>query len=272
MLSRFTDHDRNPRLIVVQASGATRVFEFAQVAGAWVLAESVPAFQHDNVAGTFASFVFDRLGTQSTATPIHLQQALTQQASLSHDTIDQKGSLLSLWVAVTPSTISCYYNINGPRVAIYDGGSSGFLHAQIVLKGNMPVLVVSARDRTITSFALPELSSISRVSIMAPLQYVFWGLLAGIDRKLTLSACSTSSGDISFAQDGSLVQSTDPLSIKLYTIFDTLTRPVLVYTLHDNNIYIPAQVDMVTSAKSTVASLFGGGRVYLAAEIDSARE
>ncbi|KAI5475669.1 WD40 containing SNARE-dependent exocytosis protein [Pseudohyphozyma bogoriensis] len=243
------DHDRNPRLIVVQASGATRVYELAQVAGSWLLAEKVASFSHDNAAGAFSTFVIDKYGSEASASPAHLQQALAHQASVSEADLDLRGSLTSLWITVNSSTIACYFNIDGPRTALYDGGA-GFQRAQIVMKSGCPVLVVAARDRSVTTFSLPDLVQISRGNIMAALH--------------------TSSGDISIAQDGDLVQILDPFTIHLHTIFD-MARPAFppAVELHIPGIPIPPQVALLSTATSTIGSFFGGKRVYGAAEIDT---
>jgi hypothetical protein len=105
----YADHDRNPRLIVVQASGLTRVFELANVGGGWHLSEKVVSFSHESVSGAFATFVLDKLGNELLANPSNLQHAVAHQASFSHDNIDVKGALTSLWITVNSSTVSAYF-------------------------------------------------------------------------------------------------------------------------------------------------------------------
>jgi hypothetical protein len=84
---------------------------------------------------------------------------------------------------------------------------------------------------------------------------------------------STSAGAISFSSDGDLVQLLDPLTIRLHTTAD-IARPAFPPRLevYDPSIPVPAQVSVLGSVASTMASFFGRQRVYSAAEIDAIRE
>lgn len=164
------DHDHNPRLSVVQASGLTRVFELASVGGAWHLSDSVASFSHDSVASAFATFVLDKHGRELLASPANLQLALAHQSNFdSRDGIEGKGAFTSLWITVNSTTISAYFNIDGPRTAQYEGGD-GFETAEICYRSGAPMLMVQARNRQITTFSLPDLVQIARMTFDAAIQ------------------------------------------------------------------------------------------------------
>ncbi|KAM0753508.1 hypothetical protein T439DRAFT_377696 [Meredithblackwellia eburnea MCA 4105] len=244
------DLERSPRLVVNQGSGSCRVFELSQIVGdsSWLLAGKVPSFQHDTAAGAFATFILDKLGAEAGATPTNLQLALGQQANLSAADLDAKGALTSLWITVSPSAVAAYFNIDGPRTAVFE--SSGLVSAALAVRFGCPVLAVVSKSRQITVLSLPDLSQITRMSFSA--------------------AVHTDVGEISISRDGDLVQNIDPFTIKLHTIFDigknTLAGDV---ALHRPEIPVPAQLSVVTSAKSAFSSLFGGQKVFGPAEVEA---
>ena len=164
-----TDHDRNPRLIVVQASGLVRVFELSHVAGTWIFSDSVVSFSHDSVADGFGSFVLDKYGNEVLASSANLQAALAHQASFSQSD-DVKDAFNALWVTVSTRSIAAYYNIDGPRTAVFEDGQAGFEKAMLVMRSGCPVLVVSSRNRSISTFNLPDLVPITRVFFDAAVQ------------------------------------------------------------------------------------------------------
>lgn len=163
------DRDRNPRLIVVQSSGFVRVFELSHVADTWILSDTVVSFSHDTVANSFGSFVLDKFGNELLASSGNLQAALAHQASFSHSD-GVKGAFNALWIAVSPGSIAAYYNIDGPRTAVFEDGQAGFEKAMLVTRSGCPVLVVSSRNRSISTFSLPDLVPITRVSFEAAVQ------------------------------------------------------------------------------------------------------
>ncbi|ORY72386.1 hypothetical protein BCR35DRAFT_307654 [Leucosporidium creatinivorum] len=241
------DHDHNPRLIVVQASGLTRVFELASVGGTWHLSDSISSFSHDSVASSFATFVLDKHGRELLASPANLQLALAHQSNFeSRDGIEGKGAFTSLWITVNSTTISAYFNIDGPRTAQYEGGQ-GFEKAEICYRNGAPVLMVQARNRQITAFSLPDLVQVARMTFDA--------------------AIHTSAGRISFSADGDLIQHIDPLRIRLYTTGD-IARPAFPPRLEiwDPTIPVPWQTGLFGGVASTLSSFFGAG--HGAAEIE----
>lgn len=163
------DHDHNPRLIVVQASGYVRIFELANVGGSWILADNVISFDHDSVSSTFTSFVLDKTGQELKADPANLQRALSHQNSLSRDNHEAKGSLTSLWVTVTPNLVSTYFNIDGPRTAQYEERET-FESAEIVWRFGCPVLMVASKSRKIYALSLPDLVPVARMAFDAAIQ------------------------------------------------------------------------------------------------------
>ncbi|SCV67903.1 BQ2448_5514 [Microbotryum intermedium] len=246
------DHDRQPRLIATQASGTIRVFEMANVAGGWIVSEGPISFQHDSAKNTIASFVLDPLGNELLADPLRLQQAMDQQFAPSHE----NGGFSSLWVAVAPTLISAYFNINGPRTAQYEGdNASAFESASVVLKDGFPVLIATTRLRTIVAFALPSLAQITRMSFEA--------------------AIHSDVGTLSIASDGDLLQFIDPLHIRLHTIAD-IGRPSCPPNLElwDPTIPVPALTNALVGAASNLSSyLFGfQKKVYSGSDMDTIRE
>lgn len=166
----LSDHDRTPRLVVVQESGLTRVFELSQVAGTWLLADKVVSFHHDTVAGAFSTFVIDKLGAEAAATPPNLHRALAQQTDYTQAELDAKGALTSVWVTVSPTAVGAYFNIDGARTAVFEG--AGFVSASLAVRFGCPVLVVVARNKNITVLSLPDLNQVSRMTFPAELQCV----------------------------------------------------------------------------------------------------
>lgn len=117
--------------------------------------------------------MLDKFGAELVADPMSLERALAHQAGMAQNTFGPKGSLTSLWITVNSTLVSCYYNIDGPRTAQYDGGArADFMSARVVKRFGCPVLLVASRHRTITAFSLPDLSEISRMSFEAAVQSV----------------------------------------------------------------------------------------------------
>lgn len=245
------DHDRTPRLIVVQASGATRVLEIGQVAGDWLLSEKVVSFSHGTVAGAFSTFVFDKYGNTADAAPMQLQQALNHQNSFSAEGIDAAGSLTGLWVTVTPTALACYANISGARTAVWLDKEAGFQNASIVHRLGSPVLLVSTVHRTVMAFALPDLQNITRLTFP--------------------SAIHTSAGAQSISADGDLVQVLDPLTIRLWTAFDNSGRPGPPRLELWTSPTIPAPPGTVTNGLKAYGTWLLGSstRVYLPSEVEA---
>lgn len=167
----MTDHDRNPRLIVIQASGLTRVFELSQIGSSWHLSTTPITFSHDSLRNTFKTFVIDKLGSPIHATPQVLQQALAHQNNISSRTEDVKGTFSSIWITISPTTISTYFNIDGSRTSIYED-NIGFESAEMVMRLGCLVLVVASKNKSVTIFSVPELLPIFKTTFAASVQYV----------------------------------------------------------------------------------------------------
>ncbi|KAK4050912.1 Lethal(2) giant larvae sro7 [Microbotryomycetes sp. JL221] len=244
------DHDTSPRLIVVQTSGQVRIFELSNLAGSWHVGENPSVFHHDSVAGAFKTFVLDKTGQQLLAEPMALERALAQQAGyVSNSNELTKGSLSSLWITINENLVSCYFNIDGPRTAQFEGGTSaGFLNAQMTTRFGCPVLLVASKHRTITALSLPDLTEITRMSFEA--------------------AVHSSAGMIDFCSDGDLVQHIDPLHIALFTTCD-IARWQTKVELWDPTIPIPWQTTMFEGVANVFSSLFGGKKVYSASEVEN---
>ncbi|KAL8291471.1 hypothetical protein RQP46_002449 [Phenoliferia psychrophenolica] len=240
------DHDRSPRLLAVQDSGLVRAFELSQVAGTWLLSSKVLSFTHENAAGAFATFVLSHLGALASASPANLAHALAQQSRVGDEAT--KGQLANIWVAVTDKVVSVYFNIDGPRTASFEG--AGFVEANVVVRNGCPVLVVVGRNKNITILSLPDLNQVQRFTIPAELH--------------------SDVGTISLSRDGDFVQHLDPFTIRLHTIFD-ISRPAFppALTVFRPEIPVPPQLDAITNVTSTFTNLFGGKRVYGAAEIEA---
>lgn len=133
------------------------------------MSDTVASFDHDSVSSTFASFVVDKTGQELKADPVNLQRALSYQNSLSRDTHEAKGSLTSLWITVTPSTISTYFNIDGPRTAQYEEREA-FESAELVWRFGCPVLLVASKTRKIYALSLPDLVPVTRMAFEAAIQ------------------------------------------------------------------------------------------------------
>ncbi|KAK4053522.1 Lethal(2) giant larvae sro7 [Microbotryomycetes sp. JL201] len=243
------DHDTSPRLIAVQASGQAHVFELSNVAGSWLVGDSPSVFQHDSIAGAFDTFVLDKTGQQLLADPMSLERALAQQAGFGPQTTIDKGGLSNLWITVTSSLVSCYYNIDGPRTAQYEGGTSAaFMNAKVTTRFGCPVLLVASKHRTVTALSLPDLVEITRMSFEA--------------------AVHTSAGTIEICSDGDLVQHIDPLHIRLFTTCD-MARCTSKVELWDPSIPIPWQTSVFEGVANAFSSFFGGKKTYSAAEIEN---
>lgn len=159
------DHDRNPRLIVVHASGATRVFELSPIGTAWHLSESPISFSHDSVANAFKTFVLDRNGNPALANPIQLQAAQAHQNNFTRSE-DTRGAFTSIWITVSPTTVAAYFNIDGPKTASHED-NIGFEKAEVVMRTGCLVLVLVARNRSVTTLSLPELEIITKMTFEA---------------------------------------------------------------------------------------------------------
>ncbi|GAA5823542.1 hypothetical protein JCM5353_006298 [Sporobolomyces roseus] len=244
------DGDHSPRLIVTHDSGLTRIFELANLGGGWRLNEKFASIQHDSTRSAFATFVLDKFGNELPADGPALQRALDHQASFSARNYEAKGSLMAVWVTASPRSLSVFYNIDGPKIASYEDDRVLFEKAVVVRKQDCSVLITQARNRQISVFSLPELVQISRMSPEASIH--------------------DSAGLIALCSDGDFVQHLDPLDIRFYTTCD-INRPAFPpkLTVIDPSIPIPAQVSALTWAGSSLASWFGGTKVYTGAEMDA---
>lgn len=165
----LSDHDRNPRLIVVQASGLTRVYELAQIGSNWHLNSNPVTFHHNSLTNTFKTFVIDRVGSQLTATPQNLQLAVAHQNNYSRSE-DARGSFSSVFLAISNNTITCHFNISGSRTALYEDNNIGFEKAELVTRQGCLVLVVVSRNRSVSIFSVPDLVPIHKMAIPSALQ------------------------------------------------------------------------------------------------------
>ncbi|GAA5906729.1 hypothetical protein JCM8208_006372 [Rhodotorula glutinis] len=245
------DHDRSPRLVVTQDSGLTRVFELSNVGGSWYLSEKYVSVQHDSTRGAFASFVLDKAGNELVADAQNLQLALTHQAALGTvESHDPAGAITSLWVTVARSTLACYFNLDGPRTAVYEDEHAQFEKAVVVHVQGCAALVVQSRNCTLSMFSLPDLTYVAR---------------AKFDTTLHDSA-----GVFSLAPDGDYCQYLDGLTIRLGTLRD-LYRPAFPPRIvaFDPSIAVPAQTSALQAVGSVLGTWFGGKRVYTGAEVDA---
>ncbi|BGP30846.1 Lethal(2) giant larvae sro7 [Rhodotorula toruloides] len=244
------DHDRSPRLIVSQASGLSRIFELANVGGSWLVSERFASVHHDSTRNAFATFVLDKRGNELVADSQNLQLALNQQATYtSPDNIDPVGALTSLWITVAPTTLACFYNIDGPKTATYEDEHGQFERAAIVRAQGCTALAVQSRNCMLHVFSLPDLQQVSRLRFEATLH--------------------DSAGIFHIAPDGDFVQLLDPLNVRLGTIRD-FYRPAFPpkVVAYDSSIAIPAQVSALQSVGSALGAWFGAQKVYSGAEID----
>lgn len=220
------------------------------------------------MAGAFASFVVDRQGTEILASPTNLQAALGSQASFSVD--DVKGAFNALWITVSPTTIATYYNIDGPRTAVFEEASAAFESAVLATRGGKQVVIACAKNRSIRIFSLPNLTEIKKLMFDPTPQLVPF---LSVRRPLLIrSSRSGTSGAVSIGPDGEIVQLLDPLNIRLHTLFD-FGRPAFPASvqLHRPEITNPVQQSSLGGVKSAVSSFFSGSRVYKPAEIEAIR-
>ncbi|GEM06712.1 WD40 containing SNARE-dependent exocytosis protein [Rhodotorula toruloides] len=244
------DHDRSPRLVVSQASGLNRIFELANVGGSWLISERFASVHHDSTRNAFATFVIDKRGNELVADSQNIQLALNQQATYaSPDNIDPVGALTSLWITVAPTTLACFYNVDGPKTATYEDEHGHFERAAIVRAQGCTALAVQSRNCMLHVFSLPDLQQVSRLRFEATLH--------------------DSAGIFHIAPDGDFVQNIDPLNIRLGTIRD-FHRPAFPpkVSAYDPSIPIPAQVSALQSVGSALGAWFGAQKVYSGAEID----
>ena len=164
----IADHDRSPRLLVVQDSGLVRAFELSQVAGTWLLSSKPSNFIHSDAAGAFHSSVLTHLGSLSSASPTNLAHALAQQSRMMTD-VEAKGQLANIWLVVTEKAVSVYFNVDGPRTASFEG-SGGFVEARVVVRSGCPVLILVGRNKNITVLSLPDLNEVTRFTMPAEVQ------------------------------------------------------------------------------------------------------
>lgn len=154
-------------MIVVQSSGATRIFELSHVVGTWILTETVISFNHDSVAKAFSTFVLDKNGNEALANSANLQLSMAYQASGGKVPDEGKGCFTALWVTVSPSTAAAYFNIDGTRIATFDapgGTERQFERAAIVTRLGSHVLMITSRDRSVTILSLPALILVTRMN------------------------------------------------------------------------------------------------------------
>lgn len=173
------DHDRSPRLIVSQASGQSRIFELANVGGSWLLSERFTSVQHDSTRNAFATFVLDKRGNELVADSQNLQLALNHQAAYSSpENVDPVGALTSLWITVTPTTLACFYNVDGPKTTTYEDDRGQYERAAVIRAQGCTALAVQSRNCMLHVFSLPDLRQISRSRFEATLQCVPRGAAA----------------------------------------------------------------------------------------------
>ncbi|GAA6050920.1 hypothetical protein JCM3770_002538 [Rhodotorula araucariae] len=245
------DHDRSPRLIVTQDSGLTRIFELANIGGTWHLSENYASVQHESTRGALATFVLDKAGNELLANAQNLQLALTHQAAFgAPETFDPTGAITSLWVTVNRTTLACYFNLDGPRTAVYEDEHAEYEKAVIVHMQGCAALVVQSRNCTLSMFSLPDLVHVAR---------------AKFDTTLHDSA-----GIFSLAPDADFVQHLDPLNIRLGTVRD-LYRPAFPPRIvaFDPTVAVPAQTSALQAVGSVLGAWFGAKKVYTGAEMDA---
>lgn len=71
---------------------------------------------------------------------------------------------------MSATTIAAYYNIDGPRTAVFEESSAGFESAVLATRGGKQVVIACARDRTIRIFSLPNLTEIKKLMFDPALQ------------------------------------------------------------------------------------------------------
>jgi syntaxin-binding protein 5 len=155
-------------LLVTQESGLTRVFEVANVGGSWHISSQPVPVAHDSARGAVASFVIDKAGDEllADAQRLQLSQAYQGQA------LDASGAPASLWVVATRTSASCYYNVDGPKIAEYVDERERFEKAVIVHQQGCAALIVQSRSCAMYTFSLPDLQQVSRMKFETTLQYV----------------------------------------------------------------------------------------------------
>ena len=155
-------------MLVTQESGLTRVFEVANVGGSWHISSQPVPVAHDSARGAVASFVIDKAGDEllADAQRLQLSQAYQGQA------LDASGAPASLWIVVTRTSASCYYNVDGPKIAEYVDERERFEKAVIVHQQGCAALIVQSRSCAMYTFSLPDLQQVSRMKFETTLQYV----------------------------------------------------------------------------------------------------
>lgn len=93
-------------------------------------------------------------------------------------------------MTVARSTLACYFNLDGPRTAIYEDEHAQFEKAVVVHVQGCAALVVQSRNCTLSMFSLPDLSYIARAKFDTTLQCVFVPLSLSTSRSPTDCASS----------------------------------------------------------------------------------
>lgn len=126
--------------------------------------------------------MIDKAGDEllADAQRLQLSQAYQGQA------LDASGAPASLWIVVTRTSASCYYNVDGPKIAEYVDEREHFEKAVIVHQQGCAALIVQSRSCAIYTFSLPDLQQVSRMKFETTLQYVCaFSIVRFVDRVLT---------------------------------------------------------------------------------------
>ncbi|GAA6012247.1 hypothetical protein JCM8202_003257 [Rhodotorula sphaerocarpa] len=240
------DHDRSPRLLVTDVSGLTRIFEMANVGGAWHVSSEHLSISHDSTRGVVASFVIDKGGDEMLANSQNLQLAEAYQSR----PFDAALGPSSLWIVLNRTTISCYFNIDGPKTAEFTEEREWFESAAIVRQQGCAALAVQSRHCAMHLFSLPDLQQITRFKFDTTLH--------------------DSAGTFALSRDGDFVQYLDPLNVRLGTVRD-LYRPDFPprVELFDPSKPVPVQTSAIASFGSVLGTWFGGRKVYTGAEMET---
>lgn len=155
--------EKQPRLLVVYESGLLRVLILSFTLDMWIVETNMASVSHSSMARPLSAFVFDSYGNQIIMNGTSLDDYLQSQErgpSSGHQQRLEPGTLASLVVVVSESSIDILANITGERLTKRDFAGGKAVEAQVVTRYGMPVLAVVMQQGHCVLLSLPKLQEI----------------------------------------------------------------------------------------------------------------
>lgn len=222
--TRKPDQDVLPRLVIVHRSGRLRTIPLSFIAGTWIVdkasSTSSTIYAYD-LASTFDVFLIDENGRELIMSQRQVDEIIRAQSIYS--TLPPPAA--SYFVTVSPTRVSTFRGINGPRIFTLEGS---FTSAKVVSRHdeNHAVLVTIDKEREIRVFSLPELVPLLHRVLEHVEGYVSSGHI--ISRVIMIKRSLNRS--VSISSSSLILQASSP-SVEIYTLFPLSSDPISISNL-----------------------------------------